>query len=71
VPEDAFPVATALQAHPVLREEIESWPADCDDDQHDLLVKTAGRICSAFDVAELRFLPWIGQDVGELFEGYA
>ncbi len=69
-PEYAFEVSTALQAHPILREEVESWPADSED-QHDLLLKVAGRSCSAFDVAEPRFLPWLGQGVGQLSEDYA
>ncbi len=69
-PEYAFEVSTALQAHPILREEVEPWPAD-PEDQHDLLLKVAGRICSAFDVAEPRFLPWLGQGLGQLSEDYA
>lgn len=69
-PTHAFDVPTTLQAHPLVREEIESWPGN-PEGQHDLLVKVAGRICSAFNVAEPRYLPWLGQDVGELSEGYA
>lgn len=67
--EYAFEVTTALQAHPVIREEVEPWPVDAEG-QHDLLVKVAGRICSAFDVAEPRFLPRLGQGFGELSEEY-
>lgn len=68
-PEHAVPVSTALEAHPIIREEVEPWPAD-PQDQHDLLVRMAGRICSAFDVAEPRFLPWLGHGVGVLSEDY-
>lgn len=69
-PPYSFEVTTTLQAHPLIREEIESWPGN-PEGQHDLLVKVSGRICSAFNVAEPRFLPWLGHDVGELSEGYA
>lgn len=69
-PEYAFEVSTALQAHPILREEIDPWPAG-PEDQYDLIVRVAARICSVFDVPEPRFLPWLGQGVGQLSEDYA
>jgi hypothetical protein len=39
--EYAFEVTTALQAHPVIREEVEPWPVDAEG-QHDLLGESCG-----------------------------
>jgi hypothetical protein len=68
-PEHALEVDTALEMHPIIREEVEPWPVDAQD-QEELLVRVGSRICSAFDVAEPRFLPWLGQGLGVLSEDY-
>lgn len=69
-PEHDFEIRTCLEPDLLLRHEVDPWPMD-PDDQEELLVKVAARVCRSFSVEVDCFLPRLPAGVGQLSRGYA
>lgn len=69
-PEHDFEVRTCLEPDLLLRHEVERWPLDSDD-QENLLMGVASRLCRSFSLEVDCFLPCLPAGPGRLSRGYA